>query len=83
MITIDVTNIPVRIFLKDYYGITRFYQGTITELAYDRNGKPYMVTFTYDNKKQRVIPKFQSECMMGVFGKGLKKTEYTLIVENQ
>jgi len=83
MITIDVTNIPVRIFLKDYHGVTRFYLGTITELAYDTTGKPYMVTFSYDNKKQRVIPKFKNECMMGVFGKGLKRTEYTLIVEDQ
>ena len=81
MQSIDLTNIPIRIFLKDYYGITKFHKGNIIELAYDSNGKPYMVTFTYENKKQRVIPKFQSECMMGEFGKGKKRIQYTIIVE--
>lgn len=63
MIAIDDVTIDCEVIETDQIGTEKVFKGTIYELHYDTNNRPYMVRITWNGKSRLICPRFENDAM--------------------
>ena len=63
MIVIDVVEMTCEVVETNEHGIEKVFKGTISEIHYDTNNRPYMVRITWNVKSRLICPRFENDAM--------------------
>lgn len=63
MIVIDVVEMTCEVIETDQIGTEKVFKGTISEIHYDTNNRPYRVLINWNNKTRLICPRFEDGAM--------------------